>query len=100
MDYIAHRITGLSSLSSALEIVSKELHITIRLDYTPEAWAGLVRLVVGTKTGRRKSGDYSLFARVLLGDDVADLLRDEGLVEPSRRMASVPDLQEGQGGAA
>ncbi|MGO2141226.1 MAG: hypothetical protein ACTH30_12555 [Leucobacter sp.] len=100
VDYIAHRITGLSSSSSALEIVSKELHIAIRLGYTPEAWAGLVRLVVGTKTGRRKSGDYGLFARVLLGDDVADLLRDEGLVESSRRMASVPDLQEGQAGAA
>lgn len=100
VDYIAHRITGLSSSGSALEIVSKELHIAIRLGYTPEAWAGLVRLVVGTKTGRRKSGDYGLFARVLLGDDVADLLRDETLVEASRRMASVPDLQDGQGGAA
>lgn len=100
VDYIAHRITGLSSSSSALEIVSKELHIAIRLGYTPEAWAGLVRLVVGTKTGRRTRGDYGLFARVLLGDDVADLLRDEDLVESSRRMASVPDLKEGQGGAA
>lgn len=99
VDYIAHRITGLSSGTSALEIVSHELHIAIRLGYTPDEWAGLVRLVVGTKTGRRKSGDYGLFARVLLGDDVADLLRDETLVETSRRMASVPDGQEGNGGA-
>lgn len=98
VDYIAHRITGLSSGSSALEIVAKELHIAIRLGYTPTEWAALVRLVVGTKTGKRKSGDYGLFARVLLGDDVADLLRDETLVETSRRMASVPDRQEGNGG--
>ena len=100
VDYIAHRITGLSSGSSALEIVAKELHIAIRLGYTPDEWASLVRLVVGTKTGKRKAGDYGLFARVLLGDDVADLLRDETLVETSRRMASVPDRREGNGGAS
>ncbi len=100
VDYIAHRVTGLSSGSSALEIVAKELHIAIRLGYTPDEWASLVRLVVGTKTGKRKAGDYGLFARVLLGDDVADLLRDETLVETSRRMASVPDRHEGNGGAS
>lgn len=100
VDYIAHRITGLSSGSSALEIVAKELHIAIRLGYTPDKWTALVRLVVGTKTGRRKAGDYGLFARVLLGDDVVDLLRDETLVETSRRMASVPDRQEGNGGVS
>jgi hypothetical protein len=100
VDYIAHRITRLSSGTSALEIVSHELHIAIRLGYTPDEWASLVRLVVGTKTGRRKSGDYGLFARVLLGDDVADLLRDETLVETSRRMASIPDRQEGNGGGS
>ncbi|MDN5822287.1 MAG: hypothetical protein L0H39_12460, partial [Brachybacterium sp.] len=98
VDYIAHRVTGLSSGTSALEIVAKELHIAIRLGYTPNEWAGLVRLVVGTKTGRRKSGDYGLFARVLLGDDVADLLRDETLVNTSRRMTSIPDRQEDNGG--
>lgn len=100
VDYIAHRITGLSSGTSALEIVSHELHIAIRLGYTPDEWAGLVRLVVGTKTGRRKTGDYGLFARVLLGDDVADLLRDETLVKTSRRMASIPDEQQGNGGVS
>lgn len=87
VDYIAHRVTGLSSGSSAVEIVSNELHIAIRLGYTPEAWAALVRLVVGTQTGKRQRGQYGLFARVLLGDDVADLLRDEHLVTASRRSA-------------
>lgn len=100
VDYIAHRVTGLSSGSSALEIVAKELHIAIRLGYTPGEWASLVRLVVGTKTGRRKRGDYGLFARVLLGDDVADLLRDEELVSQSRRMASIPDRQQENGGVS
>ncbi|WP_449276689.1 hypothetical protein [Leucobacter sp. GX24907] len=100
VDYIAHRITGLSSAHSALEIVSKERHIAVRLGFTPEAWAGLVRLVVGTQSKRRKHGTFGLFARVLLGDEIADLLRDEVLVESSRRMAAVPDLGEEQGGVS
>ena len=95
VDYIAHRVTGLSSRGSAVEIVSKEQHIAIRLGYTPEEWAALVRLVIGTKTGQRNTGQYGLFARVLLGDDVADLLRDEDLVETSRRSACLPDGQDG-----
>lgn len=88
VDYIAHRVTGLSSRSSAVEVVSKELHIAIRLGYTPEAWAALVRLVVGTKTGKRGNGQYGLFARVLLGDNLDDLLRDAPLVAASRRSAA------------
>ena len=95
VDYIAHRVTGLSSRDSAAEIVSKERHIAIRLGYSPDEWAALVRLVIGTKTGKRKTGQYGLFARVLLGDDVADLLRDDDLVETSRRSACVPAGQDG-----
>lgn len=95
VDYIAHRVTGLSSRDSAVEIVSKERHIAIRLGYGPDEWAALVRLVIGTKTGKRKTGQYGLFARVLLGDDVADLLSDDDLVETSRRSACVPDRQNG-----
>lgn len=98
VDYIAHRVTGLSSRSAAVEVVSKELHIALRLGYTPEAWAALVRLVVGTNTGKRRNGQYGLFARVLLGDDVADLLRDETLVTASRRSAQAGS--EGDGGAS
>lgn len=97
VDYIAHRVTGLSSRESAVEIVSKERHIAIRLGYAPEEWAGLVRLVLGTKTGKRQTGGYGLFARVLLGDDVADLLSDDDLVDLSRQSVCVPDPQNGRG---
>lgn len=99
VDYIAHRVTGLSTRSSAVEVVSKELHIALRLGYTPEAWAALVRLVVGTKTGKRRGGQYGLFARVLLGDDVTDLLRDTTLVTASRESAA-SGSGEGVGGVS
>lgn len=95
VDYIAHRVTALTSRDSAVDIVSQDLTIAIRLGYTPEDWGELVRLVVGTRTGRRKDGQYGLFARVLLGDDVADLLCDEALVAASRRSALIPDQQVG-----
>lgn len=95
VDYIAHRVTALTSRDSAVDIVSHDLTIAIRLGYTPEDWGELVRLVVGTRTGRRKKGQYGLFARVLLGDDVANLLCDEALVAASRRRAFIPDRQMG-----
>ena len=37
VDYIADRVTGLSSRGSAVEIVSKERHIAIRLGYGPRS---------------------------------------------------------------
>jgi hypothetical protein len=88
VEYIAHRITGLSSRQSAIEIVSADLHIAIRLGYRPDTWAELVRLVVGAGTPRREPARYGLLARVLLGDDVAELLRDEDLVARSRSIAA------------
>jgi len=83
VDYIAHRITGLRSRESAAETVAGDLHIATRLGYHPDAWRGLVRLTVGRrpKDGEREMG---LFARVLLGDDIAELLADEHLVAASR----------------
>lgn len=98
VDYIAHRITGLSSHDSAVDVVSADLNIAVRLGYGIQTWRELVRLIVGTKDRKRQQGQYGLFARALLGDDVTDLLRDETLVEISRRMASVPALQESKGG--
>lgn len=83
VDYIAHRITGLRSRESAAETVTGDLHIATRLGYDLDAWRGLVKLTVGRRprSGEREMG---LFARVLLGDDVSELLADEQLVAASR----------------
>lgn len=96
VDYIAHRIASLSSGGSAVEIVSKDLSIAVRFGYRRDEWAELVRLLVGVPAGRRRSGRHGLLARVLLGDDVADLLSDTALVDVARRMAPVPDVREGR----
>ena len=97
VDYIAHRVASLSSGGSAVEIVSKDLSIAVRFGYRREEWAELVRLLVGIPAGRRRrAGRYGLLARVLLGDDVADLLSDTALVDVVRRMAPVPDVREGR----
>src|SRR5699024_12604863 len=39
VDYIAHRVTGLSSRSAAVEVVSKARHTAHRLGYTADTWA-------------------------------------------------------------
>ena len=85
VDYIAHRITGLRSRESAAETTANDLNIATRLGYDPDSWRGLVRLTVGRvpKNGEREMG---LFARVLLGDDLAELLADQTLVAASQRL--------------
>lgn len=84
VDYIAYRITGLQSRESAAETVTADLHIATRLGYDPDSWRGLVKLTVGRRprNGEREMG---LFARVLLGDDIADLLADHALVAASEQ---------------
>lgn len=82
VDYIAHRVTGLRSRESACETVTGDLHIATRLGYDPEAWRNLVKLTVGRRP-RHDEREMGLFARVLLGDDIADLLSDEHLVAAS-----------------
>lgn len=75
---------------------SKDLSIAIRFGYRREEWAELVRLLVGIPAGRRRAGRHGLLARVLLGDDVADLLSDTALVDVVRQMAPIPDMREGR----
>lgn len=83
VDYIAHRITGLRSRESAAETVTGDLHIATRLGYGPDAWRALVKLTVGRRP-RDGEKEMGLFARVLLGDEIAELLADEQLVAASR----------------
>ncbi|CAN7386689.1 hypothetical protein LJR044_002360 [Microbacterium foliorum] len=88
VDYIAHRITGLGSHQSAIEIVSREHNIALRLGYTPDVWTELVALVVGIRARKRHPGRLGLLARALLGDTAQELLADEHLSRASRAAAS------------
>jgi hypothetical protein len=87
VDYIAHRITNLSSQQSAVEIVTREHNIALRLGYTPESWTQLVELVVGVRERKRRHGRLGLLARALLGDTPDELMADEELVRTSREVA-------------
>ena len=89
VDYIADRISSLASHQSALDVVSGDLTLALRLGYSPQAWAQLVRLVVGVTARRRRPGRLGLLARALLGDSTADLLTDQDLVDASRQAARV-----------
>lgn len=84
VDYIAHRVTGLRSRESAAETVTADLHIAMRLGYDPDSWRGLVKLTVGRRP-RSGEQEMGLFARVLLGDDLAELLSDRTLVSASEQ---------------
>lgn len=88
VDYIAYRISGLGSQQSAIEIVTRELNIALRLGFAPDTWADLVTLVVGARPRRRRPVELGLLARVLLGDTTAELLADEQLRDTSEQAAS------------
>lgn len=90
VDYIAYRITDLRSRESAAETVAGDLHIATRLGYRPDTWRTLVRLIVGRRP-RRGEREMGLFARVLLGDDVGELLADETLKSVSRQLSRQDD---------
>lgn len=85
VDYLVHRVCGLTSREAAAETAAGDLHIATRLGFAPDAWRGLVRLTVG-RTPRGGEPERGLFARVLLGDHVADLLADEQLVAASKAL--------------
>lgn len=85
VDYLVHRVCGLSSREAASETAAGDIHIATRLGFRPESWRGLVRLTVG-RTPRRGEPERGLFARVLLGDRIADLLADADLVTASKRL--------------
>lgn len=83
VDHIASRVSDYSSRESALDIVSRDLSIAVRLGFAPTTWRALVRLLIGSRS-KTTDGQLGIFARVLLGDSVSDLLGDPPLVERSR----------------
>ena len=88
LDFIAYRITGLSSREAAAETVTGDLHIATRLGYDRETWAALVHLTVG-KTPRETETEMGLFARVLLGDTIGELLADTRLVAAAKQASTL-----------
>src|SRR5699024_10096354 len=84
VDYLVHRVCGLKSREAASETAAGDLHIATRLGLTPNAWRGLVTLTVG-RTPRAGKPERGLFARVLLGDGLDDLLADTLLVAASQQ---------------
>lgn len=85
VDYLVHRVCGLKSREAASETAAGDIHIATRLGFGPDTWRGLVTLTVGRKP-RNGQPERGLFARVLLGDEIADLLSDQDLVSRSRRL--------------
>lgn len=88
VDYIAYRVAGLGSHRSAIEIVTREHNIALRLGFAPDTWRELVALVVGIRARKRRPGRLGLLARALLGDTARDLLSDADLVAASGAVAA------------
>lgn len=87
VDYLTYRVCGLRSREAAIETAGGDVHIAHRLGLGRETWRGLVKLMVG-HAARRSEPELGLFARILLGDTVPELLADTRLVNSSRALVA------------
>lgn len=91
VDYICHRLTTLANTRSGLDVLRKDDAGRVRLGFTPKAWTGLLRLLLGPRSKvPETAGDWTrlgIFARILLGDTVNDLTSDSELTARSQRLA-------------
>jgi hypothetical protein len=87
VEYICNRITSLSSRVSAIDVLTADTAMAVRLGYLPSQWAALLGLLLGTKSTRTPGADSGILARVLMGDTITELLDDAELLSTARAAA-------------
>lgn len=85
--YLCQRLGSMSSRESALDVLRKDLAMPVRLGWQVRAWAGLIRILLGTPHPRHGQ-EYGALARLLAGASPGDLLADAELEVLARRTAT------------
>jgi hypothetical protein len=80
VEYIAGRLTDAGSIPAAYESLRRDTAIRAQLDLDRRAWAGLLRVLLGSRPQPGRPTRKGVLARLLLGETVRDLLDDNGLV--------------------
>jgi len=89
VEYICSRMADLGSQDSALDALRRDDAVRLRLGVTAEAWAALLRTLIGTRPSATSKAKPALLARVVFGEQLRDLLEDAALVVLAA--ASVPE---------
>ena len=82
LDYIAARLIECGSRATTHAMLRRDHSARALLDLDRPAWAGLLRLTLGTQSPALKSTatGHGVLLQLLIGDSIADLLADDDLV--------------------
>lgn len=83
-EYIASRTADMGSQESAIDVLRRDV-ARLRVGLDKPEWAHLLTLLIGTKPRPGNPGGIGVFARVLLGETLSELLGDSLLVAHAQR---------------
>lgn len=80
VDYIITRLTTLGDRGRAYDSLRRDESALAQLDISRAAWTRLLRLLIGGPSQPGRATRRGIIVRLLLGEAVSDLLRDDALV--------------------
>ncbi|AYY12996.1 hypothetical protein EF847_10070 [Actinobacteria bacterium YIM 96077] len=84
VEYVSMRAADMGSRESALDALRRDNVTRLHLGLSHSAWNTLVGLLIGAKPRVGSTATLGVFARVLLGDQLGDLLRDTDLLDQAQ----------------
>lgn len=91
VEYVCSRMADLGSQGSALDALHNDDAVRLRLGSSPEAWAALLRTLIGTRPSSSSKAKPAVLARIVFGERLADLLEDAALVVVAAASVPTPD---------
>lgn len=85
-EYVASRMVDMGSQESAIDVLRRD-PARMRVGLNRAEWAHLLTLLIGSKPRTGKPGGMGVFARILVGETLPELLADSDLVAHAQRTA-------------
>jgi hypothetical protein len=80
MDYICSRLVDSGNRLAAYEALRRDKTARALLDLPHESWIGLLRITLGHQAASTTTARRGILVRLLIGENVAELLADDDLV--------------------
>jgi hypothetical protein len=80
VEYVCSRLTDAGDRHRAYETLRRDKSARAHLDLTHQSWIGLLRIVLGHPSSPSVYSRRGVLLRLLIGDDLTDLLDDDQLV--------------------
>ncbi len=80
VEYVAGRLADAGSIPAAYEALRRDTAFRAQLDLDRRVWSGVVGVLLGSRPQPGRPARKGVFARLLLGESVRELLDDTSLV--------------------